>query len=262
MSPKRNGVMVLVDWENIRLSIINNFKETVTPRQVIDALKSIAGRLGEFRGGYVFGDWTLRSGDAREIEENEFRAENVLLTRGGKDRSDVPIALKMDDLARTKADIKVIVLCSGDAGFAEVIRRAKEHGKDIYVCAITLSAARELVSLTKQVFPLEAHLNLTPKLPPSRPSAKDMGEWRLFIERLGDLEKKLPYVVHNYLRDKILDASMGCGQTAPERDEYLKKAATLGIILEQEMPNPKMPGRTVTTCRLNKENEVVKKALS
>jgi hypothetical protein len=132
------------------------------------------------------------------------------MTRSGKDRSDVPMALEMDDVIRQRADIDTLILGSGDSGFAEVIRRAIGHGKHIYVCAVALSAARELFSLSEQVFSLEARLGLTPKTV-AMPLIPPLEEWRPFILRLNSLEKKLPYVVRNYLRDTILEPSIGCG---------------------------------------------------
>lgn len=252
----RQSLMAFIDYENLRQSIARNFLEKVSARQIAKTIKSLAEELGEFRGGVFFGDWTRRPTDAREIEENGFRAVNILLTRSGKDRSDVPMALEMDDVIRERKDIDLLILGSGDADFAELIRRAIEHGKQVYVCAVGLSAARELLSLSEQVFFLEARLGLTPKTA-LQPLIPPLEEWHPFVLRLNSLEKGLPYVVRNYLRDVIFDPSLGCGETMDEKDAFLNKALNEGIIVEEDMQNPKLPGRMVVTCRLNRENEIV-----
>jgi hypothetical protein len=82
--------MAFIDYENLRQSISRNFLEKVSAGQIAKAIKALAEELGQFRGGAFFGDWTRRPMDAREIEESGFRAVNILLTRSGKDRSDVP----------------------------------------------------------------------------------------------------------------------------------------------------------------------------
>ena len=257
---QQQKIMAFIDYENLRQSISKNFLEKVNAGQIARTIRALAEELGEFRGGAFFGDWSRRPIDAREIEENGFRAENVLMTRSGKDRSDVPMALEMDDVIRQREDIDTLILGSGDSGFAEVIRRAIEHGKHIYVCAIGLSAARELFSLSERVFPLETRLGLTPKTA-AMPLILPLEEWRLFVLRLNSLEKKLPYVVRNYLRDTILDPSLGCGETMDEKDAFLNKALDEGIMLQDEMPNPKLPGKVIAACHLNRENDIVKQIL-
>lgn len=254
------GVLAFVDYENLRQSISRYFVEKVTAQQVAKAIKDIAEELGDFRGGTFFGDWTRRAQDARHIEESGFRAENVLMSRSGKDRADIPMALQMDDIIRQRPDIHALLLCSGDAGFAEVVRRARGYGKRVFLGAVTVSAARELMSLAEQVFPIEARLDLTAK-PAQLPLTPQVTDFRRCIERLDSLEAKLPYVVWNYFRDSILDPSLGCGETVDEKNEFLNKAVEEGIIIREEVPNPRLPGRVVTTCRLNRQNDLVQQVL-
>lgn len=257
---QRRTVIAFIDYENLRQSISRYFTEKVRAKQVANVIKDIAQELGDFRGGTFFGDWTRRPSEAREIEESGFRAVNILTTRSGKDRSDIPLALEMDDMIRERADINTLILGSGDAGFAEVIRRAGEHGKRVYVCAVTLSAARELFTLSEQVFPIETRLGLTPK-PPQLSLMPLAADYRAFVERLDSVEKKLPYVVWGYLRDTILESSLGYGETMDEKNAFLNKAVEEGIIIKEEMPNPKLPGKVVATCRLNRQNELVRQIL-
>jgi hypothetical protein len=95
-------VMVFIDYENIRRGLAENFQEQIKPSQIVKTMSDLASEIGEFRGGMAFGDWTLRPEDARAIEEYGFQAYNVLLTRGGKDRSDPPMMLEMYDAMHEK----------------------------------------------------------------------------------------------------------------------------------------------------------------
>lgn len=250
--------MAFIDWENLRQSIGRNFAERITPRHIIEAIKQVVEELGcAFRGGCFYGDWARRDKDAREIHNHGLSPIHVVPTRRGRDRSDPKMILDMYDVIKERADIGVLMVGSGDSDFADVIRRGKEHGKRMYVCAVGLSVARELFTLSNGVFPLEARLRLTPKVA-QLPLIPPLDEWRPFILRLNSLEKELPYVVRNYLRDVILDPSLRGGETMDEKDAFLNKALNEGIIVQDEVPNPKLPGRMVVTCRLNRENDVVK----
>ena len=257
----QEGAMAFIDWENLRQSISRNFAQRITPRPIIDAIRQVVEELGcAFRGGSFYGDWSRRAIDAREIHNHGLSPIHVVPTRRGKDRSDPRMMLDMYDMIKERSDIGVFILGSGDSGFADVIRRGKEHGKRMYVCAVGLSTARELFTLSDGVFPLEVRLGLTLKaaqLPLTPPEV----EWRIFVLRLNSLESKLPYVVRNYLRDRILEPSMGCGETLEEKETFLNRAVEDGIVIEYEIENPKLPGRTVVACRLNKENDLVKRIL-
>jgi co-chaperonin GroES (HSP10) len=46
-----------------------------------------------------------------------------------------------------------------------------------------------------------------------------------------------------------------------EKDAFLDKALKEGIIVPDEMPNPKLPGKVVAVCHLNRENDIVKQIL-
>ena len=257
----KEGAFAFIDWENLRQSISRNFAERATPRPIIDAIKQVVEELGyEFRGGCFYADWSRRPDEAREIHNHGLNPIHVVPTRSGRDRSDPKMILDMYDMIKGRSDIGVIIVGSGDNHFADLIRRGKEHGKRMYVCAVGLSTARELFTLSDGVFPLEVRLGLTQKatqLPLTPPEV----EWRIFVLRLSSLESKLPYVVRNYLRDRILEPSMDCGETLEERERFLNKAVEDGIVVEYELENPKLPGRTVTACRLNRENDLVKRIL-
>lgn len=260
----KDKVMAFVDYENIRIGLAKNYVEHVTPAQIIKAIEILAKDRGEFRRGTFFGDWTKRPEDARDIEDRGWRAHNVLATRGGKDRSDIPMALEIYDAFQNKKEITTFIIAFGDAGFKEIIIKGRENGKHTLVCAVGLEAARELITMAEGFFPIEVLLNLTPKLPATLPGmepSKGFRDWRPLVRRLDSLEKVLPYVVKNYFRDTILDASFGCGETQEDKETFLGNASDEGVIETKDIPNPKVPGRTVTIIKLNRQNTLVKSIL-
>ena len=199
--------MAAIDWENIRRAL-PNFVESVTPERVSAAFENVAGRFGDYRGGTVFGDWTLRPDEARVFESHGIQAYNVLRSRSGKDRSDPAINLEVYDWVRDRSDIDTFILGSGDSDFQELIRRARNRGNRVVICAFGDTIANELKNMTP-IFPLEAELGLTPKrespsLPLGTPHADEISKVQAFVNRMDEVERTLPYVVLNYLRNTLV----------------------------------------------------------
>jgi len=261
----REKLAAFVDYENLRQAF-KDYVEPTTVEDVVRAFEALGEELGELGSMQFYGDWTRRPQDAHAIEERGWRTANVLSTRYGKDRSDIPIALDIYDTAREKKDITAIILGSGDSGFKEVILRAKESGKRVYVLCFGASVSREFFTLTQGVFPLEVRLNLTEKLalqapmPGVKPDEVDVSLAEM-IHRLDSLEKSLPYVVRNYFRDKILLASQQFGETAEDVDALLDSARDAKIVDEYEVLNPQLRGRTVKAVKLNRNSSAVRETL-
>lgn len=257
-------ILGFVDYENFRMAF-RNYNEFLTVEHIIDAFQELGAELGDLRTIFFYGDWTRRPQDARTIEEHGHRAVNVLSTRYGKDRSDFPMGFDMYDHAKDDREVSAFIVGSGDSGFKEAILRCKQHGKRIYVLCFGKSAARELFTLTNSVYPLEARLGLTEKLPtqpvPGVPAADETIVIRNLIEVVDSVEKSIPYIVRNYLRDKVLLPKQKFGETAQEIDELLDKAIQEKILLVEEIPNPKIEDRTVLTIRLNRSSGSVKEVL-
>jgi len=257
------GVLVAIDWENIRRGLAD-FAQSVTLIQVCTAFESVAARFGDYRGGTVFGDWTLRPDDARVFEDHGLQAYNVLRSRSGKDRSDPAIILEVYDSVRDKPDINTFILGSGDSDFKELIRRAKQKGKQVVICALGVTIANELKTMTP-IFPLEAELGLTPKAIvtlslPGIALTPTLGKWKAFVTRLHEMERTHPYIVLNYLR-RLLSQAWGAGDTEAERAAFIQEALSQDIVITYELDNPQLPGRTVTALRLNRDNDLVKQIL-
>lgn len=257
------GVLIAIDWENIRRGL-PNFVEYVTPEQICAAFQKVASKFGDYRGGTVFGDWTLRVEEARIFEGQGLQAYNVLRSRRGKDRSDPAINLEVYDWVRDRSDVETFILGSGDSDFQELIRRAKNRGNQVVICAFSDTIAGGMSTMTP-VFPLEAELNLTPKreIEPTLPGTADsetVSTVQTFVRRMDSIEQSLPYVVLNYLKT-IVSPAWGAGSDAIQRHAFLEELVSDGILEEYDVDNPKRPGQTTIAIRLNRSHENVIEAL-
>lgn len=238
--------------------------EHVTPENVCAAFQSVASRFGDYRGGTVFGDWTLRVEEARSFESHGLQAYNVLRSRRGKERSDPAINLEVYDWVRDRTDVDTFILGSGDSDFQELIRRARNRGNQVVICAFGDTIAGETKNMTP-VFPLEAELGLTAKREiaptlPGTPNTEVVSKIQAFVRRMESLERTLPYVVLNYLKT-ILTPTWGIGSDAIQRDAFLQELILNGILEEYDADNPRRPGQTVVAVRLNRGHENVMEAL-
>lgn len=254
-----------VDYENLRMAF-RNYSQYITIEDIVRAFEALGKELGDLRTIFFYGDWTRRPQDARTIEDHGHRAMNVLSTRFGRDRSDFPMSFDMYDHATQDREVTAFILGSGDSGFKEAVLRCKQHGKRIYVLCFGGSASRELFTLTNGVYPLESRLDLTekPPLQPSMPgiAAKEETEvTRALIGIVDSLEKSIPYIVRNYLREKVLLPKRLFGETPQEVEELLGEAISQGILTIEEIPNPKISGRMVHIVRLNRANGTVMEVL-
>ena len=77
------GVLIAIDWENIRRGA-QMYQQTVSPRALCDAMKSVGENFGEVRGGTAFGDWSLRREDAASFTLAGIQPYNAPRTMAGK----------------------------------------------------------------------------------------------------------------------------------------------------------------------------------
>lgn len=256
-------LMAHIDYENIRWRF-RDYVEYITLEDIIRAFQLIGKEIGELRQMFFYGDWTRRAQDARKIEEYGFRAENVLSKIHGADRSDPTMMFAIDDQSREQPEITAFLLGAGDADYKEVILRCRERGKRIYAACFGRSASRELFTMTEGVYSLETWLNLTERQPAALPVSEILDEpskTRYLIKRIDSLEKTLPEVVRNYLRDKILLPIKRFGETRTEVDQFLDQELQKGYIEEYSVENPQIPGKQVKCFKLKRESPLVAEIL-
>jgi len=132
------SVAVFIDYENIRRGLWRHFQkrvpEDISIELLLNTIKEVSDSIGTLYEGHVFGDWTLRRTDAREIENvPHFRAQLVLRSDSKKDRTDPVMNFAIDDFFREKPTINNMVICAGDADYCEVVRRGSRLHKNIYI---------------------------------------------------------------------------------------------------------------------------------
>jgi len=260
---RKEILMAHIDYENIR-RCFRDYVEYIRLEDILKAFQSIAEEIGELRQMFFYGDWTRRAQDARRIEEHGFRAVNVLSKVHGADRSDPTMMFAIDDQSKEEPGITAFLLGAGDADYKEVILRCRERGKRIYAVCFGRSASRELFTMTERVYPLEVRLNLTERQPIAIPMPEiidEPGKIHYLIQRIDSLEKALPQVVRNYLRDTILLPLKQFGETSSEVDSFLEQVLQKGYLQEYSVENPKIPNKQVKCLKLRREDPLVREVL-
>jgi hypothetical protein len=263
-------VMILIDWENVRRGLLENYVETVSVDQVMDAFTKVAKEIGELDSAKFFGDFTLRREEARAIGNRRlFYTENVLRSRSIKDQADPTIIATIMELIFTDKEISVILLGAGDSSYCDVVRRVVQKGKDVRICAVALDVSTDLASLAP-LFPIEKYLEvrltrrtreaMQPSLPSLSP--KEISRWLKLVKLLYGLESRLPFVALNYLLSTIMPSYRLGGQTKDDRFSYLETARESGIVAIEEIDNPARPGYKMWVVKLNREAPIVKEILS
>ena len=93
MSQQPRGVLIAIDWENIRRGA-QLYRRNVRPAELCRAMSDVGRIFGEVAGGKAFGDWSLRHDDEREFTEHDIVLYHVPRTSAGKDRCARPSCWK------------------------------------------------------------------------------------------------------------------------------------------------------------------------
>jgi len=268
----RELVAIFVDYENIRRGLWRHFQkrvpEDICIELLLNAIKEVSDSIGSLYEGHVFGDWTIRSADAREIENiPHFRAQLVLRSNSKKDRTDPVMNFAIDDFFREKPNINNMILCAGDSDYCEVVRRGSRVHKNIYVCAVGPQTAPELLSLAKAFYPIEQRLGLKPvnvdelREAISKLDPHELSKWRPLIRQLDKTERRLPYVVRSHFIKQYIPPGLGYGDEFEQKSMTLNFAEQLGLLEFDQVPHPQS-GQPVRIVRLNRGHDMVKTILA
>ena len=148
MSQPSPGVLIAIDWENIRRGA-----------QLCQAMHDVGRIFGEVGGGKAFGDWSLRPDDGREFAEHDVTPYHAPRTSADKDRTASAILLEVYEWIRDRDDCATVILGSGGADYQVLVDRAKSYGKRIVLCAFSASVSRDMLA-TARLFPLDAELGI------------------------------------------------------------------------------------------------------
>ncbi len=267
----KESVAMFIDYENIRRGMLKHFQtripEDVSIETLLNAFTEVANEIGQVYEGYVYGDWTIRPEDARKVEKiQQYRIQVALRSDSKKDRTDPVMNFAIDDFFRDKSEINNIVIGAGDSDYCEVVRRANRIPKNIYICAISVQTAPELISIAKAFFPIEQRLGLK-LIDPSEMAGAiakldpvEVKRWTPLIHQLSIAEERLPYVVRSHFIKQYLPPGLGYGDDFEGIMTTLLTAEKVGLVEFDKIPNPE-DQRPVKIVRLNKGNDMVKALL-
>ena len=259
----QTGVLIAIDWENIRRGA-QMYQQTVSPRALCDAMKSVGEVFGEVRGGKVFGDWSLRREDGASFSMAGIDPYNAPRTMAGKDRTDPSIILEVYDWIRDREDCQYIILGSGDSDYQALVDRAKNNGRRIIICAFSQSVARDMLAVAP-LFPLEAELGF--RLPehgtlpnPAEMQQQSQDVLQSFVRQMDRLESSLNFVGYNKLCTQwMLD--WGIASSEYECYRLIDQWTYDEIVERHDVANPNNPAYPTSAIRLIRSNDHVRDLL-
>ena len=269
MEERANGVLIAIDWENIRRGALM-YQAEVTPQAVAQAMTSVGRIFGEVLGGKAFGDWSLRPEDGRAFTEADITLYHAPRTMAGKDRYDPSILLEVYDWVRDREDCGFIILGSGDSDYEVLVDRARTRGRRIILCAFSQAVGREMLAAAA-LFPLEAELGIhlaehgdvnvpAPASPPDARAPADDGALSTFITEMSSLEGRMNFVGYSILCNQwMLD--WGIAWNEYECRKVVDDLVQDGVIERHDVFNPNNPRFPTAAVRLARTNETVQNTL-
>lgn len=263
MAQTAEGVLIAIDWENIRRGA-QLYKQNVTPPVVCEAMKSVSEVFGPLLGGKAFGDWSLRLDDGAEFNQAGIQPYQAPRTMAGKDRSDPAILLEVYDWLLTRPDCGYIILGSGDSDYQVLVDRARSRGIRIIMCAFSQSVARDMLAIAP-LFPLEAELGFQLSEHGDVPIA-EIGPSNIddavhiFVTEVDKLERRLSFVGYSKLYSEwMLD--WGLANTDYECRGLLDQWLEEELVERHYVENFYNPQYPTSAVRLNRTKEVVRDIL-
>ena len=268
MSQQPRGVLIAIDWENIRRGA-QLYQRRVSPAELSQALRHVGSVFGEVAGGKAFGDWSLRPDEGREFADHDIVPYHAPRTSAGKDRSDPAILLEVYEWIRDREDCGTVILGSGDADYQVLVDRARGYGKRIVLCAFSQSVSRDMLA-TAPLFPLEAELgiqmsehgdvNLDVAPAPESDDAESGDVLGRFVRQMYNLESRMNFVGYSMLCNQwMLD--WGVAWNEYECRKLLDQYQDAGIVERHEVINPNNPDWPTGAVRLVRSDERVRQAL-
>ena len=256
MQAPAGRVAVFVDYRNLWHNLQSYFASPPSPQEVLKAILEAAKSYGSVVVAKAYADWTSDRTGANAAQAEGFDPNLVLRKHSGADRSDATMMLDAYDMTQ-RQDVTVCVLVTGDADFRAVIRRLKERGKQVVVCAIAQSASRDLISEANPFVTVESLLDLRP----ATPDEQELRQLTPFIRTMLSLEGKLPFVGLTYLRDTVLRPGLLTDDSKQGRHNFVNDLITRGILETHLAENPRRPEFPTTAVKLNREHALVQGAL-
>lgn len=265
MASMGSTVVIFVDYENIRISLKQNFEPRMAASELTNALKELATELGAWRGGKAYADWSERKDDARAFEGAGFNPRMVLRKQTGADRSDMVMSLDIMETLGLQSEVDTYLVVSGDADFQDVVRRVRDAGKRVVVAGCAPTTAAGLVSAADRFIALESQFRLSPKSADLAERMLPTRDWAPLIRLLAELESKNRYLgINRMVKEWMSQDAALYGETVSDRRKYLDGAKDEGIVVAYQAPMMMTSGkqRVVWCLRLGRQHPVVAATLA
>lgn len=266
----REAVALLVDFENIRISLQKHFSMLVKTRDIAKTLRAAAGDYGRA----LICNAYLRSDQGGSSMGADFQAEGyepvfVVPKQTGQDRTDMKLSMDGQRLLYTRAgDLSAFLIASGDGDFTELARTITQANKRLIVISVGQTASRELIALANPFIPIESLLHLgQPSGPLPEPSGGASAyNWEPFIQQLAKAETYFSkgFVGFSHFADRWLNTQMGPIATIEDRRTLINEAVSLGIAESYQVANtsPNSQRPMSWALRVNRNHPLVQKVLS
>lgn len=254
--PKK--VALFVDVENVYLGLRNMYNRELGPELLVEKAKT----RGEPTALFAYADWKeLPEGLADKFKANGFettQVDRVIHSRelNNKRREVVKDMIPVEMLAGMvtalvdRPAIEAVMIASGERSLVPAARLAREKfSKEVYVCAIPGSAAKELETAATALDPLE--------VPPLEPVDEE-GLSKL-VPLMEELERRKRYLNFKYIRESVVRHGELKAKTFDEAERLLSDAIACGLVLKQKVEDKYHPGQLFTAYALNRESALWKK---
>ncbi len=269
MEEHATGVLIAIDWENIRRGALM-YQVEITPQDVAQAMVGVGRIFGEVLGGKAFGDWSLRPEDGRAFTEAGVALYHAPRTMAGKDRSDPSILLEVYDWIRDREDCGFIILGSGDSDYQVLVDRARGRDRRIILCAFSQAVGREMLAAAP-LFPLEAELGIhqaehgdvavrTNAPPEDASSSGDDAALDTFITEMNRLEGRMNFVGYSMLCNQWM-LEWGMGWNEHECRRMVDDLVQAGVVERHDVVNHNNPQFPTAAVRLVRVDETVRNTL-
>ena len=274
------NLALFMDYENIHISLSKEYNFTLDVEKLLPLVRERTRASGTLLIQKAYADWEdfpqLQSKlDHLGVEPQYVLSKKVsrkdidgkIRVASRKNSCDIAMGLDILETLYSRPEIDLFVLITGDRDFIIPIRRLRSRQKEVMVFGVDRTTSRDLLDslLEESCFvSIESLLGIQAVLRVEREvldfSSPDF-DWGPFVSRFHSLEQSLPFVSLKYLRDSVLDESMGCGQRIPSKTRFLNEAISQKIVLTGKVPNPNIQDTFTTTLKLNKDHPLVQGVL-
>jgi uncharacterized LabA/DUF88 family protein len=258
-------IALFIDYENVHYGLVNQYRFKPEVSRLTSLILAEVGKNGNILIKRAYADWEKPEFDGVQAGLKKAGIEPAYTlskkTKGGretvwKDSADAVLLLDALQTAFERNDIEEYVIVTGDRAALDLVHRLTGRGKKVRICALQCALAQELEdSVSGDVISIEKLLGIEPLGSDcgdiSGLTAAGQPDWPKVIQKLAELEGKLPFVGCKLARDKH-------GFT----QQILNEGQIRGVFEVYTVPNPKGMQHPTSAVRLNRANDEVVKALS